>query len=480
MRRSVLEQGADMITAELGRFGDRRLACVGGALLAAVQDKRTLWVHRLAEDRDQAIQFGRFLDNPAVTSLEMLATAGRLTNQRAAGRHVLAIMDTTDVLFPTRQASKRGFGMGSDGVHPGLFLHPVLAVDADNGGIVGLIDCIVVNRTDGRVSTPATATREKVKTHKTRAAEEKESRRWLEATAMAGDCLTDARVTTVVGDREGDIYHLFANRPANVHLLIRSAQPRSLAEGGVLPGHCAALPEQARESVDIAAKGTQPARTATVAWHFGPVTLKRPVNSPDRDQAKLVPLWVVDVQEIDPPAGAKPVHWRLLTTHEVGTPERAGQIVGWYRMRWIIEQVFRSMKSDCLMIEESQLGTARGFTKLAIVGLIAAVTAMQLVMARDGTTGQPITDAADPADMPALRALNASLEGRTAKLKNPHAETSLAYYAWIVARLGGWSGYTSSGYKPPGPKTMHHGLLRLDPILKGWNLANHSANVRLR
>ena len=81
--------------------------------------------------------------------------------------------------------------------------------------------------------------------------------------------------------------------------------------------------------------------------------------------------------------------------------------------------------------------------------------------------------------MPALRSLNASLEGRTAALKNPHASTSLAWLAWIVARLGGWSGYTSKGYKPPGPKTMHHGLLRLDPMLAGWRLAVRSADVRL-
>ena len=137
------------------------------------------------------------------------------------------------------------------------------------------------------------------------------------------------------------------------------------------------------------------------------------------------------------------------------------------------------MQSHCLRIEDSQIETAVPFAKLAMVALIAAVHSMQLVLARDGKTAQPIADAVDPADMPALRDLNASLEGRTAKLKNPYDETTLAWFVWVVARLGGWSGYTSKGYRPPGPKAMHHGLLEVDRILTGWHLANRSADVRL-
>jgi len=122
---------------------------------------------------------------------------------------------------------------------------------------------------------------------------------------------------------------------------------------------------------------------------------------------------------------------------------------------------------------------AAGFIKLAVVALIAAVRAMQLVLARDGSTGQPLADAVVPADIPALQEVNKTLEGRTARLRNPYDPGVLAWYAWIVARLGGWSGYTSRGYKPPGPKTMHHGLIRLDQILVGWHLANRSASAGL-
>jgi hypothetical protein len=51
------------------------------------------------------------------------------------------------------------------------------------------------------------------------------------------------------------------------------------------------------------------------------------------------------------------------------------------------------------------------------------VRVMQIVLARDGSTGQPLSDAADPAEQPMLTALNARLEGRTGKLRNPHPPT---------------------------------------------------------
>ena len=249
--------------------------------------------------------------------------------------------------------------------------------------------------------------------------------------------------------------------------------------GGLLSELCAGWVEQARTTISVPPRGQRAERQATVALRFGAATLQRPQTSAAKALPESVALWVVDVQEIDPPEGEEPVRWRLLTTHAVTSVAEARQIVTWYRMRWIIEQVFRSLKAHGLRIEDSQMVEARRFTKLAVVALIAAVRSMQLVLARDGTSGQQITDAVDPTDMPALRSLNTSLEGRTKLLKNPFDSNSLAWFAWIVARLGGWSGYTSRGYKPPGPKTMHHGLLRLDQILAGWRLAIHSADVRL-
>jgi len=44
--------------------------------------------------------------------------------------------------------------------------------------------------------------------------------------------------------------------------------------------------------------------------------------------------------EYNVPPGEKPIHWRLGTTHEVKDIEAALRIVGWYRLRWNIEQLF--------------------------------------------------------------------------------------------------------------------------------------------
>jgi hypothetical protein len=70
-----------------------------------------------------------------------------------------------------------------------------------------------------------------------------------------------------------------------------------------------------------------------------------------------VQLSFVEVVEPHPPKGAEPVHWLLLTTHALASAADAWQIVAWYKERWIIEQFFRSMKTQGLRIEDSQLQT---------------------------------------------------------------------------------------------------------------------------
>ena len=68
-----------------------------------------------------------------------------------------------------------------------------------------------------------------------------------------------------------------------------------------------------------------------------------------------------------------------------------------------------------------------------------------------------------------LSALAHKLEGKTQKQKNPFRPESLAWASWVIARLGGWTGYASE--RPPGPITMHNGLTQFAAIAQGFALA---------
>jgi hypothetical protein len=160
------------------------------------------------------------------------------------------------------------------------------------------------------------------------------------------------------------------------------------------------------------------------------------------------------------------VHWRLLTTHTVATIDDARRVIGFYRTRWTIEEFFRTLKTAGFDIEEADIGDPQAMINFVAAATVAAVTIKQLVQARDGTTDQLLSDAFDPDDQPILEAVSARLEGKTARQRNPHPKGSLAFAAWVIARLGGWTGY----YGKPGPKVMRIGLADFRAIKYGATL----------
>lgn len=359
----------------------------------------------------------------------MAETAAARTAERCAGRHLLAIQDTTVV---------RSEGGGGD------YLHAVLGVDAEDGAILGLVDGAFLHREGGgkaqRRALPVAA---------------KESQRWLDGAARAAAVGATAARVTVVADRESDIYEAFARCPENVELLVRAAQDRALEDGDRLFAWMDKQAEALRVGIDLPARPGRAARQATLALRFATVQVARPRHGRVGDLPATLSLQLVDVQEVEAPAGAPPIHWRLLTTQMVSNATEALAVVGLYRKRWAIEQLFRSMKTQGFDIEGIEIEEAAPRNRLVMAALMAAVTVQQLVHARDGGPGplRPVTDAFEPDDLPLLRAHCRELEGKTARQKNPHREGTLAYAAWVCARLGGWTGY----YGKPGPIVMLDG-----------------------
>jgi hypothetical protein len=417
-------------------------------------------IRRLGGTRKREMQFTRFLRNPAVTASEISAHAATGTASRVAGREVVVIFDTTEVALGGRRARDNGYGpVGKGGAARGLLLHAALAVDAATGALLGLVDANVWNRTGGKVTS-----------RRKRKITEKESQRWLDGARRAGAVLAPACRVTGVSDRESDIYEHFASRPANMDLIVRACQNRAIEADNeeqvtLLFPFIDSLPEQGRFTVNIAAAPGRRARTAELAVRFSSVVLCRPQHGA-RNLPENVAVTLVDVRETSEPKTGEPVHWRLLTTDTVASVDEARRIVDLYRMRWTIEEFFRTLKTAGFDIEDANIGEPHAMMNLLTAAAVAAVTIMQLVRARDGTTGENLLDAFDAADKPILEALSAQLEGDTARQKNPHRNGTLAFAAWVIGRLGGWTGY----YGKPGPLVIRRGLEDFQRIRYGTTL----------
>jgi hypothetical protein len=400
-------------------------------------------VRKLGGDRAGEMRISRFLHNRRVTAREIVETAAARTFARVSGRHVLAIQDTTSV-----RVDERGFGLSA---------HPLIAVDAVSGFTLGLVDLIFLDRREAK-----RAPRQE------RSFEDKESRRWLDGAQSAARLReAGAACVTVVEDREGDIYECFAFKPAGVEKVVRASQDRLLVDGSRLFAAADAWAEAGRMTIELPAIPGRKARQAVLSLRFGKVAIARPKNGKDRARLpKSLIVNLVEAREIDPPDGEEPAHWRLLTTHDVNDVADARRILGFYRLRWTVEQLFRTTKTKGFDIEALRQQEGGPLEKLVAATIVAAVTVMQLVAERDGKLGRPLADAFDPDDQPVLERVGLSLEGKTQKQKNPHPKGSLAFASWVFARLRGWTGY----YGKPGPIVMLRGLTEFHAIKHGWTL----------
>jgi hypothetical protein len=450
--------------------------------------KSSSCLRKLGGGRSREVRFWRLLHNERVTRVEMLETATEHTGRAARGRHALAIQDTTELNFSHHVKSKRDFGVVGNGRDLGVFLHPVIVVDAGKrgarsvghaGGLIGLADAFFYTRKEKakkRKKKPKGSRKRGAPLRdRTRPIAERESRRWVNGVEAAGRVLREAAMVTVIADRESDIYDVFATpRPAHVHVLVRAIHDRALVDGTQLFAGMASRPHVEGPKVRIPAKPGRAARESATRIAWAEVEIERPRRTyAAGGLPEKLTLRALHVEEVDPPPGAEPVTWLLLTTHEIADIDDAMEIVEWYRARWTIEQVFRTLKTQGFNLEESQVETRAVLEKLATAVLIAALRTMQLVQAREGDTGQALSDAIEVEDEPLVEALVSKLEGKTEKLKCPHPRGNLARLTWVVARLGGWSGYKSKGYKPPGPKTIAYGLERFDAIKQGWRLSRN-------
>jgi hypothetical protein len=430
---------------------------------------RTASIRALSSNRAEQMGYYRWLGNDSVTVSELVKSLGVDCQGHLEGRHVLAISDSSEINLQAHQGRLQPEGVGVVGNNQdvGFFIHPTLVVESETGLPLGLSTVQVWHR-------PAERPSKAERNYKRQPIEAKESYKWIES-AQGSEAVFEAggvAQVTYIGDSESDIYEPWFQIPqTHRHLLVRACRNRLLSDREAsLFEHLAAQPVLGTYTIDLLAdpRVHREARSATLSVRATPVHLKRPTRLGE-DYPAAVRVYAVEAVELNPPDGSEPVHWRLLTTHAVTTDEQALSIIQWYRWRWHIEQLFAILKQRGLDIEASQLESVSALQKLTVLALSVALQVLQLTLGRD----HPEAAASvllNSQQQACLEQLAPSLNGRTRKQQNPHPRFSLAWAAWLIARLGGWSGYQSQ--RPPGIVTFYRGLQTFEGIFLGWKLAH--------
>jgi Transposase DDE domain len=426
-----------------------------------------------SRNRAEVVGASRFFGNEGVTEEALIRSIRAHAGVQAKAREVLAIQDTSEINYAAHsgllKANDAHLGPVGNNQDVGFFIHPTLVLDAQSGFALGFADLYLWNR---RWDKGDKETRE----YKQQPIEAKESYRWIESGRVAKSTLAEARHVTIIADREADIYEEFVYLPdERTDVLIRSRADRQLVSGERLGDALERLPSQGEYMCSVGANNRRKPRSARIEVRFAAVEVLRPKSV--RRAATLpasIKLYAVEAREMAEtvPRGEAPILWSLLTSRPVNDFEQALTVINFYRLRPQIEQVFRLLKSQGLHLEESRIERGTALKKLAIFSLAVALVLMQLVSGREGNTEETADVIFTEPGLAFMEALQGRLEGKTERQRCPHRSRTLAWASWVVARLGGWTGYARAA--PPGPITMRRGLERLQSQYEGWLLAQRT------
>lgn len=381
--------------------------------------------------------------------------------------HVLVVEDTSEFNFAWRKKAISGLGPTGNGEDQGFFIHPAIVVEPEENSVIGLAAIEVHVREYGVRTTEN-------KAHKKKDIEEKESYRWITAARDGCRQLAPKVKKTIVADREADIYDLFlmhheGKLGENCELLIRASYNRKISDGKeYLFDEIASWEPRHRFVLNVEGTKKRAKRSATCDVRYGQITIEVPKTQRGKSGVKAIPdIFVVDVSEDNSPSEENPIHWTLLTTWKVTTPEEALEKIAWYRCRWHIEEVFRILKSG-YQTESARFDDAHQLINWCALRLVMAVKLMYIRTRRNDETPESARDIYSEIEIRILKACENELISPRSTIYRPPAET-IAWASLLVAIMGGYQALPSA--KPFGQVTLWRGLARLEGAVIGYAAA---------
>jgi hypothetical protein len=398
----------------------------------------------------------RLLDRAEVTFQSIAGAHWQQTRYRSAGRY-LVLGDTTELDFGIHRDIP-GLGFTGNGGGWGFLLHSGLLVAAEGEEIFGLAGQTIYYRKPLPKKENATQ----------RLQRERESGVWGEVIDAVGRPAPDVELVHVL-DRGADNFEVYCHCLAQqVDWVVRVTQrARKIVkpDGTCMPlkEYIGTLPLGGRYELSLRARPGQAARTASLQVRHGALQVPPPAHqSPYVRHVNPAPIkmHVIQVREVDAPAGTEPIEWVLLTSLVVEDFEDAWAVIGYYEKRWLIEEWHKALKTGC-RVTERQLKTKQRLE--AMVGLLSVVS-VRLLQLKSAARTEP--------DCPARRIIPRRwiiLLTAIRKHSKPKNALTAGQFYRELAKIGGFIGRTSDG--DPGWLTLWRGWQKLYLMVRGAELA---------
>jgi hypothetical protein len=469
----------EMKSADLN---DKRLNRRLEEVLSALGERPTASIPAACGGYADMLAAYRFFDNEKVTFERVLASHCQRTRERvAAQKVVLLVQDTTELDFTRPEQPMEGAGFLDGSSRRGAFLHPLVAFTPD-GTPLGACWAKVWTREE-----PVDESRTEYEhRRKHRPLEEKESVRWIEGLQQAREVAEQSPTTQCIciADSEADIFELFSEprgeRP--VEWIVRACQDRAVVPTATLEEsdssetarHLRAAVEKQPalfvQEIQVRGRRTEYAcdrgqrrqpresRQTQVEVRAATVVLR----GPHRPGVKLsdTAVNVVQVREVAPPDGDVAVEWLLITTLPIGTLDEVRAIVAYYTVRFLIEVLFRVLKSGCRVEERRFEHIERMLPCVAIYLIVAWRTLMVCRLGRSC----PDLDCEAVFDPAEWKSVWMAVKRHPPPRRPPRLREMLP----LIAQLGGYVNYPNRK-DPPGPQTVWLGLQRMYDLALAWN-----------
>jgi hypothetical protein len=441
---AAAELGDRRRTERLIKTFDRMCSHPGGTLpdkLASPPDLRGLYRLCDADDvRHEAII------GPARAYTE--------TQIAACPHEILILHDATELDYTTLSTLSDDLGQIGKGNRRGYLCHNVLAVVADSGEALGLIDQILHRRDE--VSPDETLAE-----HRDRPT--RESRLWVRGT---GHLPADPRLIDIA-DQGADTFEFLEHEShSGRRFVIRASKTRMVYAGHQPSGHrlelkayVRGLPELGRFRMDVQPQpGRKARKDAEFVVRAATVLVCPPHAKAGHHGDDPLPLYVVQITEVSPPEGEKTIEWTLLTNEPVKTFEDALRVTGWYERRWVVEEFHKAQKTGC-RIEDMQFTTTERLEPAIALLSVVAVTLLNLREAsrRDDAKTRRADTLLSSEYVEVL-----SLK-RYGQVRN---DLTVHEFFLALARLGGHQNRKCDG--PPGWLVLWRGWMKLQDMLDGY------------